>query len=64
MKNELNETRGRWTGAVLEPGPATATAGVWSCVTKTARPASQQVSIEVTATDRPGHKTTKTQTKG
>jgi hypothetical protein len=49
---------------VLEPGPATATAGVWSCVTKTALPASQQVSIEVTATDRPGHKTTKTQTKG
>jgi hypothetical protein len=51
-------------GAVLEQGAATAADGVWNYVTTTNLPAGQQVSIEVTATDRPGHKTTRTQTRG
>jgi len=51
-------------GAVLEQGAATAADGVWNYVTTTNLPPGQQVSIEVTATDRPGHKTTKAQTRG
>ncbi len=51
-------------GTVLEQGPATANDGVWNYVTTTALPDGQQVTIEVTATDRPGHKTSKMQTKG
>jgi hypothetical protein len=49
------------TGAVLERGAATAADGVWNYVTTTDLPPGQQVSIEVTATDRPGHKGMKTQ---
>ncbi len=51
-------------GTVLEQGAATANDGVWNYVTKAALPAGQQVSIEVTASDRPGHKTTKAQARG
>ena len=46
-------------GAVLEHGPATLAHDVWSHVTTTVLPAGQQVFIEVTATDHPGHKTTR-----
>jgi hypothetical protein len=42
--------------AVLSPGK-----GVWSYTATTDLQAGQAVSIEVSATDRPGHKTTKTQ---
>ena len=49
---------------VLEQGAATAASdGAWTYTTTTNLPAGQQVVIEVTATDRPGHKTTKTQPK-
>ena len=49
---------------VLEQGAATAASdGAWTYTTTTNLPAGQQVVIEVTATDRPGHKTTKTQAK-
>lgn len=51
-------------GAVLEQGAATAADGAWNYVTTTDLPPGQPVSIEVTAADRPGHKTTKTQTRG
>ena len=52
-------------GAVLEQGTATASSdGVWAYQATTNLPDGQQVSIEVTATDRPGHKGTKTQAKG
>ncbi len=50
-------------GAVLEHGAATAADGHWNYVTTADLPPGQPISIEVTATDRPGHKTTKTQTK-
>jgi hypothetical protein len=36
---------------------------LWTYTTTTNLPDGQPVSIEVTATDRPGHKTTKTQVK-
>lgn len=51
------------TGAVLEQGAATAAGdgNSWNYVTTTALSPGQQVSIEVSATDRPGHKTTKAQ---
>jgi hypothetical protein len=49
-------------GAVLEQGPAAlGSDSVWAYTTTTALPAGQTVMIEVTATDRPGHKTTKAQ---
>jgi hypothetical protein len=52
------------TGAVLEQGPATGDNGSnWSYKTTTALPVGQPVTIEVTASDLPGHTTTKTQTK-
>ena len=52
-------------GATLEQGLATQGSDfVWTYASTTTLPAGQQVSIEVTATDRPGHKTTKVQTKG
>lgn len=52
-------------GTALEQGPAMAgNDSVWAYTTTTALPAGQAVMIEVTATDRPGHKTTKTQAKG
>lgn len=53
-------------GAVLERGPAARVDGMpaWSYPTTTDLPAGQQVSIEVTATDRPGHKGTKSQPVG
>lgn len=51
-------------GAVLEHGAATAADGVWNYVTTTDLPPGHPISIEVTATDRPGHKTTKTQARG
>ena len=51
-------------GTVLEQGAATAgNDSVWAYTTTTALPAGQNVLIEVTATDRPGHKTTKTQAR-
>ena len=51
-------------GAVLEQGPATlGSDSLWAYTTTAALPAGQTVMIEVTATDRPGHKTTRTQTK-
>jgi hypothetical protein len=52
-------------GAVLEQGPAlwTPANAVWSYTTTTALAQGQSVSIEVTAADRPGHKTTKTQSR-
>ena len=50
---------------VLEQGAATASSdGAWTYTTTTNLPAGQQVVIEVSATDRPGHKTTKKQPKG
>ena len=53
-------------GTALEQGPATRSGsdGQWLYPTTTNLPDGQQVSIEVTATDRPGHKGTKTQTRG
>ena len=53
-------------GAVLEQGAATPAGegATWNYVATTDLPPGQQVSIEVTATNRPGHKTTKTQTRG
>ena len=51
-------------GAVLEHGAATAADGVWNYVTTADLPPGQPVSIEVPATDRPGHKITKTQARG
>ncbi len=50
-------------GNVLETGDAVWTAGKnsWLYTTKTALAQGQAVSIEVSATDRPGHKTTKAQ---
>ncbi len=52
-------------GAVLEQGAATQTVGtgVWAYTTTTALAQGQSVSIEVGATDRPGHKSTRTQTR-
>jgi hypothetical protein len=51
-------------GAVLEQGAATASGdGTWNYTATTNLPAGQTVSIDVTATDLPGHKTTKSQTK-
>jgi len=49
-------------GAVLEEGAATLTAGTatWSYTATTALAQGQAVSIEVSATDRPGHEGTKT----
>jgi hypothetical protein len=49
------------TGAMLEQGAATAADGQWTHVTTTALPTGRQVSLEVTASDRSGHKGTKTQ---
>ena len=49
-------------GTVLEQGPAVArNDSVWGYTASTTLPPGQTVSIEVTATDRPGHKTVKTQ---
>ena len=51
-------------GTTLEQGPATATGdGAWTYTATTNLPDGQQVVIEVTATDRPGHNTTKAQTR-
>jgi len=51
-------------GAVLEQGPTTLSSdSVWAYTTTAALPTGQTVMIKVTATDRPGHKTTKTQVK-
>ena len=51
-------------GATLEQGAATVTGdGAWTYTATTNLPDGQQVVIEVTATDRPGHKTTKVQAK-
>ncbi len=51
------------TGAVLEQGPAQAKGSNWTYTTTTELPVGQPVTIEVTASDLPGHATTKTQTK-
>ena len=50
-------------GAVLESGPAVKTPGdiTWTYTATTALAQGQAASIEVSATDRPGHKTTRTQ---
>ena len=49
---------------VLEQGAATAASdGAWTYTTTMNLPAGQQVVIEVSSTDRPGHKGTKTQAK-
>ena len=51
-------------GQALEQGVTTAAAdGTWTYQTTTTVAEGQTVVIEVTATDRPGHKTTKTQAK-
>ena len=52
-------------GNVLEQGAATwsTTSETWSYTTTTNLTQGQSVSIEVSATDRPGHKTTKTQAR-
>jgi hypothetical protein len=52
-------------GAVLEEGAAvlSGTTGMWAYTTTTDLVQGQAVSIEVSATDRPGHKTTKTQAR-
>ena len=52
-------------GTVLEQGPAVLGAdGLYTHAGKQTLTAGQNVVIEVTATDRPGHKGTKTQAKG
>lgn len=55
------------TGAVVEEGPASNPVDdgqpEWLYQTKATLPEGQAVSIEVTATDRPGHKTTKVAAK-
>lgn len=52
-------------GTVLERGAAAkaGTDSLWMYTTTTNLPDEQPVSIEVTATNRPGHRTTKTQVK-
>ena len=52
-------------GEVFEHGPAVrgVNDSIWTYTTTANVPAGQAVSIEVTASDRPGHKTTKTQAK-
>jgi hypothetical protein len=50
-------------GAVLEQGAATAVDGAWNYLTTTSLPTGHQVSIEVSVTDRPGHKGSRTQTR-
>jgi hypothetical protein len=50
-------------GAALERGPAMAANGTWEYLTTTAVPVGQRISIEVTATDRPGHRGTRTQVR-
>ncbi len=52
-------------GAVIEQGAATLTMGTatWSYTTTTNLTQGQAVSIEVSATDRPGHKSTRTQSR-
>jgi len=51
-------------GQALEQGVATAGAdGTWTYQTSTTVAEGQNVSIEVTATDRPGHKASKTETR-
>ncbi len=52
-------------GAVLEKGPAARNGSdtAWTYTTTTEIPSGQSVSIEVTATDRPGHKGVKVETK-
>lgn len=53
-------------GTALEQGLAAAVAGdgTWTYQATTALPAGQTVSIEVSALDRPGHKGTRTETRG
>ena len=50
-------------GAVLEQAPACQSDGVWRYTTTKTLTAGVPVMIEVTATDRPGNKTVKTQAK-
>jgi len=51
-------------GTVLEQGAGTrGSDGTWNYATTSNLAAGQTVAIEVTATDRPGHKGTKTQTR-
>jgi hypothetical protein len=51
-------------GVVLEQAPAAqGSAGAWTYTATTTLPDGQQVLIEVTAADRPGHKTVKTQAR-
>lgn len=52
-------------GVVLEQGAAvfTANTGAWTYTATTALAQGQAVSIEVSATDRPGHRTTRTQAR-
>ncbi len=50
-------------GTVLEQGPAQANGGNWTYTATTELPVGQPVTIEVTASDLPGHTTTKAQTK-
>ena len=48
-------------GTALEQGTASPLNGTWRYTSKSALPAGQPVVIEVTASDRPGNKTVKTQ---
>ena len=52
-------------GTIVEQGPATLAAGtsIWTYTATTTLAQGQQVSIEVTATDRPGHTGSKNQAK-
>ena len=52
-------------GEVLEEGAAvwSGASALWTYTTTTALAQGQSVSIDVSATDRPGHKTTKTQAR-
>ena len=56
----------RAQGGVLEEGAAVWSPGTatWNYTATTDLAQGQAVSIEVSATDRPGHKTTRTQTRG
>jgi hypothetical protein len=47
------------TGAVIEQGPASLELGVWRYVATDVLPTERPVSIEATATDRPGNQTTR-----
>jgi hypothetical protein len=49
-------------GRVIEQGPAKSFGNDWHYLATVARPPGETISVEATATDRPGHTTTRTET--